>query len=118
MSNVNNGNFRAAILTVDRKSGQTSVPPYPVDYNFMNLFYWNNSGYPKLTALQLAQLSDAQYNARLAAFMNYVASENPGLDVVWPDYDYDPLFAPSGVDETSCPINGVWVDPYAQEGSI
>ena len=78
-----NGAFRRKTLTVDYLDASGNhVTGYPKTYNILSLFVNPATGmtFPLITEVQFAQMSDADYAARLAAFYNYVEAANTGLD--------------------------------------
>ena len=73
---------------------------YPKTYYGLNEFTWNSVTYPTIDSLQLATMSVADYEARLAAHQSYVENQEAGLviaDVVTEEAYRENL--------TACPIN-------------
>lgn len=75
MSKINTGMQRAGSVTVTKKTGEVVI--YNHVYSFLDAF----SSYPAINATQLAEMSVADYQARLAAFKTYVDSREIGISL-------------------------------------
>jgi hypothetical protein len=97
MAYINNGNYRAKTLTVNKTINSVSISGYPKTYNITDAF----STYDALTDEEFQRLSNEDYNTRLAAFYAYVNSED-GCEAN--TYAYAEGEEPFGEDATLCPI--------------
>lgn len=115
MDYVYNGNTRAITATVDYKDSEgVSLEGYPKTYNITDSFTDPGAplggvgtpvAVPAISNLQLARITEAQYQSRLEAFYNMVEAANPLLDR---NLNLVPGYEPTGT-SASCPIG--------QEGS-
>lgn len=97
MAYHNTGYARRKILTVTKGD-------YNQEYNICAGFTGTSGAtdpvqYPALSDDAFARLTDAEYNARLAAFCNYVYGQEDGLQADCPDLTqgsvvYDPVSCP------------------------
>ena len=92
MAYYNTGYARRKILTVTKGD-------YNQQYNICSGFIDDGKTYPALSDDEFARLTDAEYNARLAAFCNYVYGQEDGLQADCPDLTqgsivYDPVSCP------------------------
>lgn len=78
MAYVNNGISRSLKVQVSKSLGGSVVQGYPKTYDGQKS--WGNPTYPTLTDLEARRLSDADFNARYNAFVEYVQSLEPTLD--------------------------------------
>lgn len=88
---MNTGKERATTLSIVKSIG--GVQTYMQEYSILNAF----SSYPAITLQDVANMTVANYTARLAAFKLYVESIEIGLTVDTTAAYRDNL--------TSCPIN-------------
>ena len=77
MSRINTGMQRATELTVTKKIGNVTVNGYPKVYKVADAF----GNYVAITTDELAKLTVAEYQARLAAFKAYVEGVEAGVVV-------------------------------------
>jgi hypothetical protein len=100
---VQNGNFRRKTISVDFKNeaGQ-SLSGFPKQFNITDAFTQGNNNYSALSNAQFAELSDEDYNTRLAHFLLFIETEVEGLDTT--DYEYEEGEEPFGEDIILCPI--------------
>lgn len=120
MSNyVYDGRFRRRKLTVDFKTASgESVDGYPKTYLITNAFVnpGNQNGstralgdneppvnmnFYQISLLQFARMNDQAYQTRLLGFLNYVESQNPGLNR---DQHLVPGYEATGINTTACPL--------------
>lgn len=104
MGYVQTGGYRCTTVTVDKKDADgASLTGYPVTESFLDAF----DSEPAITELELRQMTDTQYQNRLAAFKTYLESNHSGLD-------HDAALVagsePNGTDSMLCPI-GQEYDP-------
>jgi hypothetical protein len=80
----NNGLKRSLKVTVNKTVNGVPEVGYPKSYNGMTASStwtgWTGTVYTSLTDNQLAQLSDAVYNARLTDFKAWVTSQESGIN--------------------------------------
>lgn len=99
MAFINNGFKRATTLSIQVL--ENSVPTGTAqELPLMEAFTWSGTTYPAVTSTQIAQMSTADYNARVTAYAAYVTAnyqtQYPGIAV---------SSAGSRVyDATSCPL--------------
>ena len=98
MAYVNNGDYRCKILTVNKKLDGVSLPGYPKNYDITSAF----GVYSTITDAQFSELSDADFQTRLAAFYSYVDTTEGDLDSS--NYSYEQGQGPTGTDAILCPI--------------
>jgi len=98
MAYVNNGNYRCKILNVDKKLNGISMVGYPKEYYITATF----NEFLALSDEQFQQLSDADYQTRLAAFYQYIDAQEGDIDSA--NYIYAEGEEPYGEDIVSCPI--------------
>jgi hypothetical protein len=84
MSNyVQTGEGRRTILQVSKTDADgNTVSGYPVQYNILSAFTdpVSSINYAAITSTDYARLTSTQFNARLAAFVNYVKSLHAGIE--------------------------------------
>lgn len=72
---------RSITLSVTKTLSGDIAEGYPRTYYGMQAFSFSGTEYPTITEEQLARLGVSVYEARLAAFIGYVESQESGLDV-------------------------------------
>lgn len=87
---INNGSARNTKLIVTATLGSVLAPTYPHEYSILTF-----PGTQQLTATQYAELSNAEFQSRVTAFLAYVTAQEPGLII-----SSSPEFANPG----NCPI--------------
>ncbi len=95
---VYTGRYRAKTLVVKRIDLGTQNT-----YNFLNSFTQNSVTYDAITEDELAVQSDNDYQTRLAAFYNWVETQEAGLET--DSISINAQHAAHGTDVISCPIN-------------
>ena len=95
MAYVNNGTARSLTITVNKTIGGVQQIGYPKVYNGELAFL----SYSALTTAEFKQLTNSEYNTRLAAFKSYVESIEAGIDV-----DNDATNSATKTDLVSCPV--------------
>lgn len=80
--NIYTGDARRTTCKVSRSTDGVLDTGYPVTYYIYNSFTDPSDSvvYPAITLVTFAQMSDTDYQTRLAAFYKYIEDENPGLD--------------------------------------
>lgn len=94
MAYVNTGNKRSLTFPLTKKVGGVVQVGYPKVYDGRLAF----PGYSAITDQEARQLSTSQYNTRLAAFLSYVESIEPGFDS-GTDFDNSSIVS----DPSTCP---------------
>lgn len=97
---MNTGIQRSLTINVTKKISNVVQPGYPIVYSGRMSFSYGGTNYPSITVSQLADMSDEDYNTRLAAFKLYVQNIEAGLniDVVQSNF-------PFLENTTACPIS-------------
>lgn len=72
MSYVNTGFERCKTLTIDKTVGGVSLAGYPKEFNLLAAFTQGEFSYDVLTEQEFQRLEVGTYEARLAAFKQYV----------------------------------------------
>lgn len=72
---------RSITLVVTKTLSGDVAEGYPRTYFGMEAFSFAGTEYPAINTSQLARLAVSIYEARLAAFIAYVESQEAGLDV-------------------------------------
>lgn len=84
MSNfIQTGEGRRTILQISKTDADGNVVSgYPVQYNILSAFTdpVSSINYAAITSTDYARLTSTQFNARLAAFVNYVKSLQAGIE--------------------------------------
>jgi len=94
MAYVNTGTKRSLTFDVTKTIGGVIQMGYPIPYDGRLAF----SSYSAITDLEAKELTDSQYNTRLAAFIAYVESIEAGFDA-----DVDFTNTSTEVDLVTCP---------------
>ncbi len=97
---MNTGIQRSITLIVEKKIAEVMQPGYPVTYQGRNAFSFGGVNYESITASQLADMGDEEYNTRLAAFKLYVQQIESGLNI-----DVVQSNVPYLENTTACPIS-------------
>lgn len=97
---MNTGVQRSLTISVTKKISDIVQPGYPITYQGRNAFSYLEVSYPTITYDQMIDMTDEEYNARLAAFKLYVQNIEAGLniDVVQSNFPYLE-------NTTACPIS-------------
>jgi hypothetical protein len=98
---VQNGHFRNKDLVIDYQVNENSLPDFPKTYHITDSF----GEFPALTDQELRELSDEDYQTRLAAFITYIEYIHPDFDLS--SYTYLPGEEPYGENTTLCPIGDI-----------
>lgn len=77
----NTGYKRSLTLEINKTVAGETVAGYPITYNGLAAFPPSNPTFAAITATEMAEMTEADFNTRADAFKAYVESVEAGLDI-------------------------------------
>ena len=97
---MNTGIQRSLTVTIEKKVLGAMQPGYPITYEGKNAFVFGDNNYEAITTQELCDMSEENYNIRLADFKQYVQHVEAGLSI-----DTVQTNLPFLENTTACPIS-------------